>query len=104
MPIQYSNNWEVKWYGDVAKFPLIQVAHLNRTVTIYYRTYLAALESRCEVCGKQGENVQIRSQNTAYTDEYKNYACFCQECQAEANTYWQERWDDYYAEIRGGLY
>jgi hypothetical protein len=36
-----------------------------------------------------------RRQNTQYTDEGRNWATFCPECQAAADDYWKERWDEY---------
>jgi hypothetical protein len=33
---------------------------------------------------------------TAYVDDKINWAVLCDECQDEANEYWQEQWDEYY--------
>jgi len=52
---------------------------------------------RCQICGKNG--AQRRRQNSAYVDDNKNFATLCDDCQEDANEYWQERWNDYYSMI-----
>jgi hypothetical protein len=34
--------------------------------------------------------------NTAYIEEEKNWMTGCQHCEAEAEDYWNERWEEVY--------
>lgn len=38
-----------------------------------------------------------RRQRTSYHDDTSNWNTLCPECQAAADAYWKERWDEYYA-------
>ena len=51
----------------------------------------------CQRCGKHGDDVQRRRQNTKYVDDERNYAVLCPACQDEEDDYWAERWAEYYA-------
>ena len=33
-------------------------------------------------------------QNTAYEDDKLNWSCLCNNCQVEADDYWEEMWDE----------
>lgn len=46
-------------------------------------------------CGRPGI---WRRQNTQYEDDFSNWACLCEDCQAEADEYWAEMWRCYYNE------
>lgn len=54
--------------------------------------------SFCEAphCEKFGE---LRHQHTAYEHLLSNWARLCEGHQAEADQYWQEMWDEYYADV-----
>ena len=52
---------------------------------------------KCQGCKKTYPNVEKRRQLTAYVNDKLNFAVLCDECQKEANEYWQERWDEYYS-------
>lgn len=39
-------------------------------------------------------------QNTQYSNEERNWAILCPECQKSANEYWADRWADYYSMVR----
>lgn len=41
----------------------------------------------------------LRRQDTAYNDESENWATFCHWHQEEADSYWAERWADYYQDV-----
>jgi len=43
-------------------------------------------------CGRLGT---WRRQNTNYTDDADNWACFCAECQTDVDGYWAVMWKDY---------
>ena len=51
---------------------------------------------KCQNCHKWG--ARKRRQNTAYVDDEKNYAVLCDNCQQEANEYWNDQWNEYYSE------
>ncbi len=51
----------------------------------------------CQCCGKTGDDVKRRRQNTQYVQEESNWAVLCGEHQAEADECWAERWAEYYA-------
>lgn len=69
--------------GTVAEVRNI-VVELRRKVTC-----------RCERCHiNRGHR---RRQHTSYVDDKLNWARLCNECQADADEYWKERWDEYYA-------
>ena len=39
-------------------------------------------------------------QNTQYSDEERNWAVLCPECQKASNEHWADRWADYYSMVR----
>lgn len=41
-------------------------------------------------------NVVRRRQNTQYTQEESNWVTCCEECFAEIEDYWAERWAEYW--------
>ena len=49
--------------------------------------------AKCERCGKEG--ALRKRQRTAYVDDSKNFAVYCDECQKDADKYWDEMWDEY---------
>lgn len=61
------------------------------------------LQCRCERPGCLMPAYR-RRQDTAYADEELNYVTLCAEHHAENDEYWAERWDEYWSEVRGGLY
>jgi len=100
MPITYSNNWETKYYGDIAKVELIKIWDelMPEMITeIKYSTYTSALNKKCQICSEIKSDVTIKHQNTAYTDGWKNYLSICDDCQEDQDKQWQELWDDYYS-------
>ena len=52
---------------------------------------------RCLRCKKEGAT--RNRQYTDYVDDELNFAVLCDECQKEADEYWQERWDEYYSGV-----
>ena len=97
MPITWSKNWETYYYG--LSVPLITVTVPNWPVPVQvpYNTYINALNGICEGCGEKHETVEIRHQNTAYADDWKNYHALDEECQVQADEEWDDMWKDYYA-------
>lgn len=53
----------------------------------------------CEMCKRWFAYPKRRRMNTGYENEESNYCDVCEECYKEIESYWQERWDDYYSEI-----
>jgi len=43
-------------------------------------------------CGAPGVR---RRQNTAYVNDDDNYRCLCEQCQADADEYWEDAWAEY---------
>lgn len=54
----------------------------------------AAVNETCERCGNEG--AEKRRQNTAYTDDERNYTILCPPCQEENDRYWRDMWAEYY--------
>jgi len=52
---------------------------------------------KCDHCGEEKASVRRRRQRTQYVNDEENFAVFCDECQKEADEYWDERWAEYYA-------
>lgn len=50
-----------------------------------------------EKCSKEGT---WHRQNTAYANDESNWASYCNDCQEEADAFWQEQWDEYHSMIR----
>jgi len=48
----------------------------------------------CHYCGRLGS---WRLQGSAYHKKLDNYACYCNSCQEDADLYWEQQWDEYYA-------
>ncbi|UDM78426.1 hypothetical protein [Vagococcus fluvialis] len=42
---------------------------------------------------------RFRRQNTAYVDDVLNYTFECKNCHIEHESYWEERWAEYYGSI-----
>lgn len=57
-------------------------------------------------CGHPGclMPAYTRRQDTACSSEESNYATLCAEHHAENDEYRAERWNEYWSEIRGGMY
>lgn len=49
----------------------------------------------CENCEKFDFSVKVNHRNTAYCEDYKNYAAFCEKCNENDWNAWQELWDEY---------
>jgi len=49
----------------------------------------------CQACNKPG--AKKRRQNTAYVDDEANFSILCDDCQQQADEYWKDMWDEYYA-------
>ena len=56
--------------------------------------------TKCQLCGKEGKDVERRRQLTAYPEDEFNWATLCAVCQEETDDYWIELWNEYYAGIR----
>jgi len=54
----------------------------------------AGAMGQCMRCFKDGT---WQRQKTAYTEEPRNWACYCAECQKDEDLYWDERWQEYYS-------
>ena len=54
----------------------------------------------CNMCKQDRSDVRKRRQNTAYKDDCRNWDTLCDECQEEANSYWQEMWMEYHTLVR----
>lgn len=54
----------------------------------------------CPQCKKQCHTVKRRKRNTAFNDDENNYIEVCFECWQEDCQYWDERWNDYWSDIR----
>lgn len=85
---------------DAPQFPPNLIKHHALHDAIHEADVLAYLlrviePVKCVCCG--GTAAYKRRQNTAYLDEESNYCVLCEGCQVEADAYWQERWDEYYA-------
>lgn len=53
----------------------------------------------CPQCGRWFRHgVKRRRQNTAYVEEEWNFVTACEECFEEIESYWEERWAEYYAD------
>ena len=59
---------------------------------------------QCPHCGMDDGSIERRSRNTAFQDEESNFLTSCKECWEEDDSYWAERWADYYQEVCGGLW
>ena len=51
----------------------------------------------CGYCEKFHLLMRHRRQNTQYVDEEKNWVTCCRQQFEEIQSYWKERWDDYYS-------
>ena len=54
-------------------------------------------ELTCSYCG--GPGASKNRQRTAYCDDERNWATLCPRCQEEADTHWDEMWDEYYSGV-----
>jgi hypothetical protein len=52
---------------------------------------------KCEMCGRWFQYPKQRRMNTAYHNEEDNYIDVCLDCYAEIESYWEERWNEYYS-------
>ena len=85
-------------------FQRINMAKTNMNDTKFYERlcawhklmtkYLPICHSSSPPCFNRGRN---RRQNTAYADNKLNWVFLCDECAAENDEYWKERWDEYYS-------
>lgn len=57
--------------------------------------FLTVRAKYCSICGAPAER---RRQNTAYADDSLNWVVQCDECFAETQAYWEERWAEYHAD------
>lgn len=53
----------------------------------------------CPGCRQWRTDIERRRQLTAYTDDASNWSTQCEDCQKEADAYWEERWRDYYSGV-----
>ena len=51
----------------------------------------------CPGCGRWRTDIERRRQMTQYEHEPSNWNTHCADCQADADRYWEERWQDYYS-------
>jgi hypothetical protein len=54
---------------------------------------------KCPCCGINKPYVLRRRQNTAYEDEESNYVECCEDCFEQIESYWEERWQEYYSQV-----
>jgi len=61
------------------------------------------LSTYCEKCHRTYKEVELtlRRQNTQYSDDASNWATYCTPCQEEADMYWRDMWQEYYASVYG---
>ena len=52
----------------------------------------------CPICGESKPDVERRHRNTMYNDDESNYLTSCMDCFQEDWDYYQELWDDIYAD------
>lgn len=72
----------------------------NTSCTVYCMRVLEEFSgTKCDGYGVrcQSTNAVRRRQNTAYDDDESNFNTLCEDCQEEADKYWDERWADYYS-------
>ncbi|UDM72703.1 hypothetical protein [Vagococcus fluvialis] len=55
--------------------------------------------TRCDSCEMNSKTKRFRRQNTAYVDDVLNYTFECKNCHIEHESYWEERWAEYYGSI-----
>lgn len=48
----------------------------------------------CERCGKS--NAIHYHQRTMYESEVSNWVTLCESCKEENDSYWDEKWEEYY--------
>lgn len=53
---------------------------------------------RCEGYKCRSKNATKYRQRTFYVDESDNWVTLCPKCRKENDAYWNERWDEYYAD------
>ena len=67
-----------------------------------------SLDSKyCPTCMRsdgEGGKIKKRHRNTSFVNDSLNYLISCKECWQEDWDYYQERWEDYNAELYAGLY
>lgn len=56
-------------------------------------------KGKCPKCGEEKEDIKIRRMSCSYVDQDSNYLESCMECYDEIQSYWEERWRDYYSSI-----
>lgn len=57
------------------------------------------LSHKCGSCGECSTKIKTRRQNTAYCDDIQNYTRECFNCHIEHESYWEERWEEYYSSL-----
>ena len=54
---------------------------------------------KCQNRYCDSEDAKHRRQATAYVDDERNYAVLCDDCQKEADEYWNDQWQEYYNSV-----
>lgn len=70
---------------------------MAKALTLEWFTFHPA--NQCPRCGVIDGSVQRRRQSTAYVDDQQNFVLACETCYEEVESYWEERWQDYYRDI-----
>jgi hypothetical protein len=58
----------------------------------------------CPNCEQESDTVGRRRLNTAFVDDELNHEYSCLDCFQEHCAYYKERWEDYWADVIGGLW
>lgn len=81
--------------------------HLSRKARLRIRLHMVRwwLQDRmhvgrfglCPGCRTWRTDILRRRQLTQYTDDASNWVTQCADCQAYADKYWEDRWQEYYS-------
>ena len=89
--------WQVKRWTKtkIQSFRLLKIG-FDR----YGFSYLGYLLTfKCTSCNEHSKGIKTRRQNTSYADDIHNYTRECTNCHIEHESYWEERWAEYYGSI-----
>ncbi|MBO1087209.1 hypothetical protein [Enterococcus mundtii] len=87
--------WNLSGWKDFNRIKFSLIIHMIKTKGMKYVSFLLA--GRCFSCGEYSQTIKVRNQNTSYTDELSNYTHECLNCHLEHESYWEERWKEYYS-------
>lgn len=98
------------WLGNVMSLPeskahigMLNARECEKLISLLERVRAPnsfKTEPGFGTCGCGAKNrVMLRRQNTAYVNPENNWLLVCESCLEEANEYWKERWEDYWAAI-----